>query len=268
MKYLLFLIVLGTSPLLAEEVPAPNAPAEIQARYKLIWHDEFDGAQLDQAKWQHVTPGKPRKDGFNDPGCAALDGEGHLRITIKQAGEEYHSGMISTQGKFEAQYGYYECRARLQTEVGFWSAFWLHGAHVNAVDFGAPDDPAKNGVECDVFEYLASHPDGFQHAMHWSGYGQFHKHQGFRIKAPEVSADWHTYGVEWRADGYTFYLDGKKTWDFNGVVSQTMQFLVLSAEIGPWAGDIKQAKLPAKVEFDYVRVWQGPATTAVSPVEE
>jgi len=24
-----------------------------------------------------------------------------------------------------------------------------------------------------------------------------------------VSKDWHTFGVEWRSDGYTFYLDGK-----------------------------------------------------------
>jgi beta-glucanase (GH16 family) len=240
----------------AEPAPQPNIPAEKTAGYKLVWHDEFDGTQLDSTKWDHYSPGKPRKDGYNDPSCVSLDGGGHLHITIKHVGEQFHSGMISTRGKFEAKYGYYECRARMQSQSGFWSAFWLQSPRVGAVDKGAPDDPRQNGVETDIFEYLAARPDGFQHAMHWSGYGKLHKSKGFRIEAPQMAAGWHTFGVEWRPDGYTFYLDGNKTWDFSGAVSQTEQFLLLSAEIGTWGGDIKKAKLPDDVAFDYVRVWQ------------
>ncbi len=262
MRLSILIALLLAQALDAQEAPKPDAPAEIGAGYKLVWRDEFDGTQLDPAKWQHFTPGKPRKDGFNDPSCAVLDGEGNLRITLRQMGEEYHSDIISTQGKFEAKFGYYECRARMQSQAGCWSAFWIQGAHVGDVEKGALDDPAKNGVECDIFEYLAARPDGFQHALHWSGYKKYHKSKGFRVTAPEVSKDWRTFGVEWRSDGYTFYSDGKKTWDFDGAVSQTEQFIRLSAEIGEWGGDIKKSKLPDDVAFDYVRVWQKPAAAA------
>jgi hypothetical protein len=33
------------------------------------------------------------------------------------------------------------------------------------------------------------------------------------------------------------------------------QYMILSDEVGPWAGDIGKAKLPDRVLVDYVRVY-------------
>jgi len=38
-------------------------------------------------------------------------------------------------------------------------------------------------------------------------------------------------------------------------VCQVPQYMLLSAEIGAWAGDITQAKLPDEFLVDYVRVY-------------
>ena len=56
---------------------------------------------------------------------------------------------------------------------------------------------------------------------------------------------------------YYTYIDGKEVWRSSaGGVSQVPEYLKLTNEIGKWAGDIKQAKLPDYFEVDYVRVYE------------
>lgn len=45
-----------------------------------------------------------------------------------------------------------------------------------------------------------------------------------------------------------------------GGVCQVPQYMLLSDEIGPWAGDITKAKLPDHFMVDYVRVYDVVAT--------
>lgn len=66
----------------------------------------------------------------------------------------------------------------------------------------------------------------------------------------------HTFAVWWRPDGCIFYVDGRQTWRTNAVgVSQTPGFVLLSDEIGSWAGDIDKGRLPDEYLVDYVRVY-------------
>ena len=170
-----------------------------------------------------------------------------------------HSAMVDTEGLFQAKFGYFECRASLQKQPGFWSAFWLESPHVSDPENGkgVTDDTLTNGTEVDIFEYLPNKPEGYGSALHWNGYRALHKNVGHRGPvAPALSEGWHTFGVEWRPDGYTFYCDGRKTWESTAALSRADEFIILSAEVGSWAGDIKTAKLPDEVAFDYVRVYQ------------
>lgn len=227
------------------------------ADYRLVWADEFDGKTLDPAKWVHRAPGK-RVQGINVRDSVSLNGAGHLLITVKQVDGKYHTGMIGTDGKFAAKYGYFECRAQMHKGPGFWSAFWLQSKKVSDPDKGkgAPDDTRNNGTEIDILEYLPGRGDGFQHALHWNGYGKLHKQKSKGGSVPGLRDGWHTFALDWRPDGYTFYVDGKKTWETAEAISGTEQFVILSVEVGPWAGDIKQAQLRESVSFDYVRVYQ------------
>jgi hypothetical protein len=54
-----------------------------------------------------------------------------------------------------------------------------------------------------------------------------------------------------KADEYIIYVDGKETWRSKaGGVCQVPQYILLSDEIGNWAGDIAKAKLPDQFLVD------------------
>ncbi len=95
-----------------------------------------------------------------------------------------------------------------------------------------------------------------QHTFHWDGYGKDHKTKGKVVKVPGVTRGWHTFGLLWLPDQYVFYVDGKETWRTKaGGVSQVPEYILLSDEIGKWAGDIRKAQLPDRFLVDYVRVY-------------
>ncbi|GMU81621.1 MAG: hypothetical protein AMXMBFR47_14920 [Planctomycetota bacterium] len=278
-----FLGLLSCFPLSAQSGSTPAmqpAPAFLRyADYTLVWHDEFDGpvdASPDPTKWAPLHPG-PRRDAINVEEAARLDGNGQLRITTTRhprastqpadaksakAGDEleYHTGMISTRGKFEPTYGYFECRYQAQTQPGHWSAFWLQSPTMGR-EIG---DPAKSGVEIDVMEYLATpkYRDKALHTIHWDGYGKEHKSLHQEVIIPGLGEGFHTYGLEWTPDEYIYYVDGQVTGRMRQAVSQRSEYLILSVEVGKWADGIADAKLPDSMVVDYVRVWQRQRTPA------
>jgi beta-glucanase (GH16 family) len=242
---LLLLAVAGCSPLVRRT----------QLGQGLVWSDEFEGTELDLRKWGYRGLG-PRKGGVNVKEAVRLDGEGHLAITTTKVGEQYHTGMIGTQGKFERAFGYWECRVKLQRDIGHWSAFWLQTPTMGQFI----GDVAKGGTEIDIFEYLRKRGDKMQHTLHWDGYGRDHKSEGKVVDVPGLGEGWHTVGLEWTPTEYAFYIDGKETWRTTKAVSHRPEYIILSLEVGPWAGDIAKAKLPDSVLFDYVRVYEtGPS---------
>jgi beta-glucanase (GH16 family)/predicted esterase len=219
--------------------------------YTLVWADEFDGTALDMTKWNYRQLG-PRKGGVNVRDTVSVDGKGHLILTTKQSGAVYHTAMIATQGKFDPTYGYFECRVQLQKQIGHWSAFWLQTPTMGH-EVG---NPTRSGTEIDIYEYLRREGDAVHHTLHWDGYGKDHKSAKKQPVIAGLSSGWHTFGLLWTKEQYVFYIDGKETWRTNQAVSQRSEYLILSQEVGKWAGDITQAELPDHLYVDYVRVYQ------------
>jgi beta-glucanase (GH16 family) len=219
--------------------------------YELVWSDEFNGTALDMDKWDYRALG-PRKGGVNVKDTVALDGKGHLVLTTKQSGKEYHTAMIGTQGKYETTFGYFECRVKLQEEIGHWSAFWLQSPTMGR-EIGNPE---KSGTEIDIFEYLRKRGDVVQHTLHWDGYKKDHKMLKKTPSIPGLSTGWHTFGLLWTENEYVFYIDGKETWRTDKAVSKRTEYMILSLEAGSWAGDIRKASLPDSLYVDYVRVYK------------
>jgi len=225
--------------------PAPQGQA-----WKLAWHDEFDGDQLDASKWE--APDNPRRAGFWSPKAVSLDGKGSLVIRTFKEGDKYYDACVRTRGKFEHAFGYYVARIRLQKSAGHWSAFWMYSQAQGRVGHGGMD-----GTEVDIMEkpWL----DGrVQHTLHWDGYGKDHKSEGHVSKNPGVMEGWHTFALLWTPDEYVFFVDGKETWRTSaGGVCQVPLYLKLSDELefGGWAGDVRAAKLPDEFLTDYVRVY-------------
>jgi beta-glucanase (GH16 family) len=221
--------------------------------YRLVWSDEFDGTALDSSRWDYRGLG-PRRDAVNVKEAVALDGEGHLVLTTTRAGNEYHTAIIGTEGKFEIRYGYFEARVRMQSQRGHWSAFWLQSPTMGA----RVGDPGESGAEIDVFEYLVSRANRLQHTLHWDGYGKDHKTAQKIVEVPSLTSGWHTVGFLWSEKEYAFSVDGRRTWRTSEAVSHRAEYLILSLEVGTWAGDIATATLPDRFLVDYVRAYQRP----------
>ncbi len=234
----------------AQEATATDPDIPVKG-YKLIWSDEFTGTALDMAKWGYRSLG-PRRDAVNAKETVSLDGKGHLVLTTQREGNKVHTAMIGTEGTLQTTFGYFECRAKLQDQIGHWSAFWLQTPTMGK-EIG---NPAESGTEIDIFEYLTKFGDGVVHNLHWDGYQAHHKSDGGRASIPGLSQGWHTFGLLWTDQEYVFYVDGKETWRSKKAVSKRSEYMILSLEVGKWAGDISEAELPDSFYVDYVRVYQ------------
>jgi len=229
----------------------PPAPAGQQ--WKLVWHDELEGKELDETKWNRLGDWK-RRDGWWVKEDAYLNGKGSLVLRTRQDRNRYTCGAVNTRGKFEHAFGYYVARLKLPRQPGHWPAFWLMSPGVNTVG-----NEGRDGTEIDIVE--VPWRDGrLTSNLHWDGYNQDHKSAGTKFSRPEVMKGWHTFGLLWLPTEYVFYVDGQETWRSSaGGVSQVPEFIKLTEEIGTWGGDIQKASLPDCCEVDYVRVYEAKA---------
>ncbi len=247
--------------------------------WKLVWNDEFDGDTLDSSKWSfrmHLM--QQRHNTFTDEG-AVLDGNSNLLLSLIEKDGQYYSPHLQTgsnyldrpgesfckftwpvanieQPKFMHKYGYYEIRCKLQTQPGWWSAFWLQSPII-----GSSLDPVKSGVELDIMENFTR--DGIiSHNNHWDGYGKDHKHVGSGARKVEDTEDgYHLFGLDWSPKGYIYYIDGKESWRIDGPVSDIEEFILVSTECRGYrrsdqpAEELKKAILPDYFVVDFVRVY-------------
>lgn len=267
----------------------------------LVWSDEFDGDRLDETKWSYRTNFWGKEASWfarpEDNAVVVSNGCAHLKI-VKTPEGEYRSPQLQTGGalwdelapksgygvvwpfnerqapKFAFRYGYCECRAKLQSCKGWWSAFWLQ-AFAN----GATLDPRRSGVECDIMESFD--PGSYiVHAFHYNGCGKEYRkfnaqrapytpgpESAWKKKYPISLGEFHTFGLLWEEDGYTVFVDGVQSGHKVGrgegeAVSETEEFILVSTELMGFRKDGKpapevEAAYEAGDEFvvDYVRVY-------------
>ena len=248
--------------------------------WKLVWHDEFDGTELDRTKWTFRLNfwGKPFP-AFTTEGVE-LDGKSHLRLNVVRKGDQYCSPHLQTASLtydipkagggfwpfapyekplFLHRYGYYEILCRLNRQPGWWTAFWLQSPSI-----GAHPNPEYCGVECDIMESQDFPEKGLIRCGNlWNGYGANAAgsgHKKYRLK--ETPGNWHRFGVDWSPDGYVFYTDGEEVNRTGGPVSRVEQFILVSTEcmgyrLTPSAPDpaLEKMTFPEYFEVDHVRVF-------------
>lgn len=249
-------IAVGDARSQEPEDQLPPLPAGKQ--WKLVWHDSFEGETLDASKWG--IPEGPRRDGWWSRDAISLDGKGHLVLHTFKDGDRYVDGCVRTRDKFEHAKGYFVARVKFHSQVGHWPAFWLYDHAVNNVGNGARD-----GAEIDIMEKPWIDSRLF-HAIHWDGGGKTHRGKGKEVKVEGVMEGWHTFALWWNDEEYVFYVDGKVTWrtDAGGICEEPL-YIKLSDEVGDWAGDIADAKLPDRFMVDYVRVYDVEEVPAEAP---
>jgi len=237
--------------------------AEPPAGYKLAWADEFDGSELDTTKWDYVsdclkeTTGNGR-DAINVAG-------GFLTIRAYTEGDKHFNGQISTQGKFERSFGYYEARIMFQDSPGVTSAFWIDPPNKS----NESGDPATAGMQIIILEHRAVDKDGQNIAdktgqgLKWNGNGKKRKSAWQLTENLGLANGFHIYGLEWTKEGYRFFIDGKPTWMPLTPVSERPEHINLYCAVkGGWAGEIPAAGYGSReasktnMVVDYVRHYE------------
>jgi beta-glucanase (GH16 family) len=218
--------------------------------YQLVWEDQFNGNQLDTAKWKYRQTG-PRRIGFNDPSMVKV-AKGNLLLMYDIKGDSVIAGMIGTQQTFMNDYGYYECRASMPKCPGPWAAFWIQSPKIFD---GA--DPGIYGTEIDIFEYFKEMgPNVMTHCLHWA-YGPNMKSSPQLVSHVRgLSKGFHTFGLEWTKDKYAFYIDGQKYHEQTVGISHIKEYIILSMEIPAKLENLKNACAPDTFKVDYVKVYK------------
>ena len=219
-------------------------------RWTLVWHDEFDGTDLDPAHWEALE--SPRHEGIWSRDGFELTGDGILKMKVFQRENgDYIDGCIRTRGKFEKAKGYFVARMKMPTQVGHWPAFWLMNSCETSVGNGRAD-----GAEIVIMEkpFIDDH---FDFAIHWDGYWENHQLCSRLTRFDSIREGFHTFALWWGDDAYRFFVDGTPMWETtaDGICTEPL-YIKFSDEV--WehkAGDIREAKLPDETLIDYVRVY-------------
>ena len=227
--------------------------------WQLTFQDEFDGAQVDAAKWvKRYKWGEAQINGelqaYVDDAFQMQDGiltiVGDKR-SASYAGQtfQYASGVLGS--VLEQQYGYFEARLKVPAGQGMWPAFWLLGKN------------GSSGVnEIDIHEILGNQPSTVYMTVHWgTDYSAGHLSDGSNWVGPDFSADFHTFGLEWNADAIIWTIDGVERKRHTGAgVPQVAMYIILNLAIGgtwPGAPDAT-TPIPGRYQLDYVRAYTRP----------
>ncbi len=240
--------------------------------YELVWHDEFNGSELDTTKWKHRGLGT-RRGGTVTKDAISLDGEGNLLITTSITdSNNYFVGMIGTQETYNTTYGYFEARVKFGKRLS-WDSFWLQCP--TAYQAGPP---SETGAEIDIFEYTRGvkrlfggwDDDGnviydtlgyeINHDIHWADNDGNMKGWGSHSSVVNDVSDYVTVAVKWTEKNYIFFVNDVMTYSTVKGVSGIDEYIILSVEPYFWEDLPDSIRNGATVQdtffVDYVRVYK------------
>jgi beta-glucanase (GH16 family) len=231
-------------------------PAHEGRRWTLVFSDEFDGSALDPAKWSHHYPWSRTHNhsAYSREQNVAVTG-GRLVLTAREesfGGKPYTTGVVNTQGKFHATFGYIEARLRMPSTIGSWPAFWM-------LRDGWP--PEIDIMEFPLSDVSQAHNEKYRYwwNYHW-GTVSDHRSAGAEVwQGSDLTAGFHDYAVEWTPKAMRFHLDGAprgEVTDRGAIAESAGMYIILNYAVGGWPGE--PASWPAAgdtYEIDWVRAW-------------
>jgi len=158
---------------------------------------------------------------------------------------------------YATQYGYFEIRMKMpEIGGGGYAAWWLIGAEE---DVGIDGTSEQNG-EIDIFETFFRNPGVIEPKVHawndpdlceWSDMVEL------RGEAADYSNEFHTYAMDWRPEGITFYVDGKeisKTEESPQYRMCMILSMYINSDFSGW--DEPSNVYPIEWLIDYIRVYK------------
>lgn len=238
------LLAIGTPPA-GDPQPLGNP-----GTWHLVFDDEFDRTSLALAKWRPnwlgpsntaiTPPTNSTEPQCYDPAQVTVSG-GYLNLDAVQrpctanngVTYQYASGMVESNGHFNYTYGHAEALMSIPGDSANvpinWPAWWTNGKNW-------PSDG-----EDDIMEVLGRKTC-------------FNYHNSGGQLGPICTSDqagWHTFASDWEPGVVKYYFDGVQVGVFTKGIASSPHYLILNHGLHK---SLIQA--PARVQIDYVRVWQ------------
>jgi len=253
--------------------------------YKLVWSDEFngaDGSPPDLTVWYPESGG----DGWGNNELEyytnrvknAFQHNGSLIIqALKEdyGGKGYTSARLDSANSKSFLYGIMAARIQSSMADGFWPAFWMMGVQFPRVGW-------PRAGEVDIFEIINGHDNGtiddssiLHGTLHMNQYGENgtqinHVGMGGTINAKKGTYwgdDWHEYSIWWNETTFSFLVDDMSYYSVD-LTSSTMYnsfadptnpfFFVINVAVGGQFPNHKvdDSAFPIQLMVDWVRDYQ------------
>jgi len=243
----------------------------------LVWSEEFDGPNLDPEVWFFATgdgteKGLPGGWGNRELQYYLPDNamvvNGVLEITARRetVGEfSYTSARINTEDRFAFKYGRIEASIKLPAGQGIWPAFWM-------LSQDSPYGSWAATGEIDIMEAVNLGGTGGNEiygTLHYGGEAPANTFTGETYTpSVDVTADFHTYALEWDQFEFRWYFDGllyavQNSWSsaaapYPAPFDQPFHILLNVAVGGNFPGSPNgTTTFPVTMGVDWVRVYSG-----------
>ena len=207
---------------------------------KVTFSDDFSGEKIDETKW--TLPGNRETASIVKGGKDKV-----LRISLRNAEDMIQWNGLTTNGKFEQMYGYFEASIRMPAYKGHTAIFRL----------GPADDKVTPNIMV-LFEGL-----GADKLMPWarknddSGQKDFRPEADKFLKAGEPSKKFNTYGILWTEKSFIWFINGKKAHQVDRQDVAKPMRLQLAHRIAEFERpNLNLKQLPDDMDVDWVKVWK------------
>lgn len=257
----------STSTAVPTPIPSPTpAPWDIDG-WNIVWHDEFDGLELNRENWNFDKGGNgwgnAEWEAYTDSPENIRIEDGMLVIEAREdptlpAGRPYSSARIKTQYLHAWQYGRIEARMKLPYGQGIWPAFWMLGNN----NRGWP-----TSGEIDILEHIGREPNTIYATVHAPGYsGGDGVGTSLTVEANTLKDEFHVYAIEWEENVIRWYFDDQEYFKLTPAdvpdewIFDHEFYLILNLAVGGrWPGYPDDTTVfPQFLTVDYVRVYQRP----------
>lgn len=236
-----------------------------------LWHDEFDGDNIDSEKWTFEIGTGASGWGNNEweyytdrkENAYVQDGILHIRANKEDfEGSKYTSARLITKGKFSFTYGTVEARIALPVGKGIWPAFWLLGQNIDAVSWPACGEiDIIETVNSENIVYGTNHwANGSEYATYGNNTGNY-RDQKFELDVTQF----HNYKFTWDEKYIRMFVDDfmyheilieNNTGDTEEF-HKPFFFILNVAVAGNWPGfEVDDSQFPNEMLVDYIRVTQ------------
>ncbi|PHR92198.1 MAG: glucan endo-1,3-beta-D-glucosidase [Robiginitomaculum sp.] len=215
--------------------PVPETPQISNAKWTLVWSDEFEDREIDTDKWSFETDcwggGNEERQCYTDSKENARVRNGNLEIIAKRemhtgyalpqrsrrtdedakknATKPYTSARLRTIGKGDWRYGRIEVRAKLPGGQGVWPAIWMLPSDEHYGTWAASGEidlmEAVNlGVACAECE--GGYENHILGTLHYGDKWPDNAHTDHNTSINPLDA-YHTYTIEWSAGEIKWFAD-------------------------------------------------------------